>query len=90
MVYVCLDTCCSHFLIIAGVDLHFRHESELPVCRHRGLNPGRRSARRDVWVVVQMSCVLSLAGCSYVKYMKLLFICNMWSEILSSCFSATG
>ena len=30
-VYVCLDTCCSHFLtIIAGVDLHFRHESELP------------------------------------------------------------
>ena len=27
-----LDTCCSHFLtIIAGVDLHFRHESELPV-----------------------------------------------------------
>ena len=31
-VYTCLDTCCSHFLtIIAGVDLHFRHESELPV-----------------------------------------------------------
>ena len=34
MVHACLDTCCSHFLtIIAGVDLHFRHESELPVCR---------------------------------------------------------
>ena len=45
MVYACLDTCCSHFLtIIAGVDLHFRHESELPVCRTRGLNPGRRAA----------------------------------------------
>ena len=30
-VSVCLDTCCSHFLtIMAGVDLHFRHESELP------------------------------------------------------------
>ena len=30
LVYVSLDTCCSHFLtIIAGVDLHFRHESEL-------------------------------------------------------------
>ena len=42
-----LDTCCSHFLtIIAFVDLHFRHESELPVCRTRGLNPGRRGARR--------------------------------------------
>ena len=36
MVCACLDTCCSHFLtIIAGVDLHFRHESELPVCRTR-------------------------------------------------------
>ena len=34
-----LDTCCSHFLtIIAGVDLNFRHESELPVCRTQGLN----------------------------------------------------
>ena len=40
--YACLDTCCSHFLtIIAGVDLHFRHESELPVCWTRGLNQGR-------------------------------------------------
>ena len=40
-----LDTRCSHFLtIIAGVDLHFRHESELPVCRTRGLNPGCRGA----------------------------------------------
>ena len=37
-----LDTCCSHFLtIITGVNLHFRHESELPVCWTRGLNPGR-------------------------------------------------
>ena len=36
LVYACLYTCCSHFLtIIAGVDLHFRHESELPVCRTR-------------------------------------------------------
>ena len=35
-IYECLDTCCSHFLtIIAGVDLHFRHESELHVCRTR-------------------------------------------------------
>ena len=35
-VYACLDTCYSHFLtIIAGVDLHFRHESKLPVCRTR-------------------------------------------------------
>ena len=42
MVYVCLDTCCSHFLtIIAGVDLHFRHESKLPVCQTQGFNPGR-------------------------------------------------
>ena len=41
LVYACLDTCCSDFLtIIAGVDLNFRHESELPVCRTRGLNPG--------------------------------------------------
>ena len=47
MVYACLDTCCTHFLtIIAGVDLHFRRESELPVCRTQGLNPGRRGARR--------------------------------------------
>ena len=47
LVYVCLDPCFSHFLtIIAGVDLHFRHESELPVCRTRGLNPRRRGARR--------------------------------------------
>ena len=39
MVYACLDTCCSHFLtIIAGVDLPFMRESELPVCRTRGLN----------------------------------------------------
>ena len=46
-VYACLYTCCSHFLtIIAGVDLHFRHESKLPVCRTLGLNPGRRGARR--------------------------------------------
>ena len=31
--YPCLDTCCSHFLtIIAGVDLHFTHESKLIVC----------------------------------------------------------
>ena len=30
LVYECLDTCCSHFLTC--VDLHFRHESELPVC----------------------------------------------------------
>ena len=45
--YACLDTCCSHFLTtIADVDLHLSHESELPVCRTRGLNPGRRSARR--------------------------------------------
>ena len=29
-----LDTCCSHFLtIIAGVDLHFRHESECTACK---------------------------------------------------------
>ena len=36
LAYACFDTCCSHFLtIIAGVDLHFRHESELPVCRSR-------------------------------------------------------
>ena len=48
MVYVCLNTCCSHFLtIIAGVDLHFSHESELPVCQTRGLNPDCRGARRD-------------------------------------------
>ena len=47
LVYVCLDTCCSHFLtIIAGVDVHFRHESELPACRTLGLNPGCRGARR--------------------------------------------
>ena len=47
LVYTCLDTCCSHFLTItAGVDLHFRHESELPVCRTRGLKPGRRGAGR--------------------------------------------
>ena len=47
MVYACLDTCCSHSLtIIAGVDLYFRHESELPVCRTRGLNLGRCFARR--------------------------------------------
>ena len=39
MVYACLDTCCSHFLtIIAGVDLPFMRESELPVCRTRGMN----------------------------------------------------
>ena len=32
-VYALLDTFCSHFLIIiAGVDLHFGHESKLPVC----------------------------------------------------------
>ena len=32
LVYVHLDTCCGHFLtIIAGVDLHFRYESKLPV-----------------------------------------------------------
>ena len=48
LVYACLDTCCSHYLtIIAGGDLHFRHESELPVCQTRGLNPGRRSVWRD-------------------------------------------
>ena len=47
VVYACLDTCCSYFLtVIAGVDLHFRHESELPVCQTWGLNPGRRGARR--------------------------------------------
>ena len=47
IVYACLHTCCSHFLtIIAGVDLHYRHESELPVCRNWGLNKGRRGARR--------------------------------------------
>ena len=47
LVYACLDTCCKHFLtIIAGADLNFRHESDLPVCRTRGLNPGRRGARR--------------------------------------------
>ena len=41
--YACLDTCCSHFLtIITGVDLHFRHEPELPVCRTQELNPGHR------------------------------------------------
>ena len=35
-VYVFLDTCFSHFLtIIAGGDLHFSHESELPVCQTR-------------------------------------------------------
>ena len=29
LVYAYLDTCCGHFLtIIAGVDLHFGHESE--------------------------------------------------------------
>ena len=47
LVYACLDTCCSHFLtIIAGVDLHFRHESKLPACRTWGLNRGRHGARR--------------------------------------------
>ena len=47
VVYACLDTCCSHFLtIIAGVDLHFRHESKRPVCRTWGFNPGHRGARR--------------------------------------------
>ena len=46
LVYACVDTCCSHFLtIIAGVDLHFRHESELPVCQTWGLNPGHCGAR---------------------------------------------
>ena len=45
--YMCLDTCCSHFLtIIASVDLHFRHESKLPVCQTCGLNPGRRGVRQ--------------------------------------------
>ena len=33
LVCALLDTCCSDFLtIIAGVELHFRHESEQPVC----------------------------------------------------------
>ena len=51
LVYVCLDTFCSHFLtIIAGVDLHFRHESELPVCWTRGLNLGiRHSGMVCLW-----------------------------------------
>ena len=41
--YACLGTCCSHFLTTtAGVDLHYRHASKLPVCR----TPGRCSARR--------------------------------------------
>ena len=32
MVYACLNTCCSHFLTtIAGVVLHCKQESELPV-----------------------------------------------------------
>ena len=35
-----------HFLtIIDGVDLHFRHESKLRMCRTRGLNPGGSGAR---------------------------------------------
>ena len=33
VVYACLDTCCNQFLtIIAGVHIHFKHESKLPVC----------------------------------------------------------
>ena len=36
VLYTRLDTCCCHFLtIIAGVDLHFRHESELLVFQTR-------------------------------------------------------
>ena len=36
----CLDICYSHFLtIIAGVDLHFRHDSKLPVCQDLGIEP---------------------------------------------------
>ena len=47
LVYACLDTCCNHSLtIVAGVDLHFKHESELPVCRSWGLNLGGHGARR--------------------------------------------
>ena len=39
--FVCLNPCYSHFLtIIAGVDLHLRHEFELPVCGTQDLNPG--------------------------------------------------
>ena len=37
--YVCLATCCSHFLtIIAGVNPHFMHELELPVCQQSRVN----------------------------------------------------
>ena len=39
--FVCLDTCCSRFLtIIAGVHLHFSHESELHVCWTKGRREG--------------------------------------------------
>ena len=44
-VYACSDTWCSHFLIfIAGVDLHFGHESEMPICGTLELNQGRSVA----------------------------------------------
>ena len=44
-VHACSDTWCSHFLIIiAGVDLHFGHESEMPVCCTLELNQGRSVA----------------------------------------------
>ena len=47
MVYACLDTCWSPFLtIIPGVDLHFWHESELPVCRAQRLKLSHHGARR--------------------------------------------
>ena len=46
-----LDTCCSHFLtIIAGVDLHFRHD-QIACMPDLGIKPGRWSAsyRWDCW-----------------------------------------
>ena len=51
VLYACLDTCCNHFLTI--MDLHCRHKSELPVCRTRGLNSGRCSARQGCWSLHQ-------------------------------------
>ena len=77
--FVCLDTCCSYFLtIIAGVDLHFRHESELPVCRTRGLNPGHPCERRGSQATQCLWGITSLPSTPDIILLNLPHLIRLW------------
>ena len=83
-----LDTCCSHILtIIAGVDLHFRHESELPVCRTRGLQ-GEAANHYTNDAGIAFYCILQCIVLLYIVTLVLSPLSRLSLSHYSTLYSA--